>query len=430
MTTQINVRVTGGGVVGQNKRDAEANRQSLRNREEQAVTISGAQRGIIQVNGQTVSAPPGKARRSEYVKEKPAANRFDDIPLGHVWHDYWRAYGDTATTDDGSFANGVTDVGNYWAMLEYAVTVESVDEGFIKDIVTSRSNAVTSVRSSSLDRAVSAPIRPRFLALPVTSTSFILICMGYRLGYNEESSLIVYQERIPDYGPWTEAQFREYVEDGGNVQTRYSAFTNTSFKERYFNAYICTNTSVREIGVPEAMQPILDLLNPEPLADELSVVVHPNPPYNNPNFTVSYTRYYAPIGDGIVPRLGGEDCDPGIFISLYNFAIDNDLTPPYSLPSIDRRRFFFNDEARLVYDTSDPEWLFAYLTGPTIDEEQAQSTPRYDYRYAPSITEPPDFEESTPVRRQHTYFTTGGAPPDACINLCLALGFAPSDLTP
>jgi hypothetical protein len=76
MTTQINVRVTGGGVVGQNKRDAEANRQSLRNREEQAVTISGAQRGIIQVNEQTVSAPPGKARRSEYVKEKPAANRF------------------------------------------------------------------------------------------------------------------------------------------------------------------------------------------------------------------------------------------------------------------------------------------------------------------------------------------------------------------
>lgn len=234
MTTQINVTITGDGIVGQSRQNQEANRDSLRRREDEAVTIRGAKRGIVTVNGQQIAAAgQPKSKRPGFAREKPAAyrsgrRRFAHAAITYRFNyptSYWRIY-------CGNFSTYLQD--------QYAF-------------------------SPLADSVPTGDFYLEYIHFPISGDRCLIVVMG--------------------------RPREEYY----NENTNTAGFRSRAYISK---AYIVTEFTVRETIITDSLQSLLDILNPPSQAEDQvefepdGVNTSPFPPRFIYNAADGYVGYF------------------------------------------------------------------------------------------------------------------------------------------
>jgi len=422
--TEINVTVGPATLLQQSRQQVEANRWSRAEQDAQKRTEAAA-RAARQQQDQQGAQRYGDPSRPRLQRQKPAAFRFDEAGLSHFWINNRRGVESNITgagENDGVITSGdIEGSSTGWYALTQSVTTYYLEENVVADIVSSDGSKTTQLQApSNVPRG--GNISSGYIALPVGPGIFILIAGGYRI--TEQTSYAkVYYAQVSFAPGTTDTQIRSYFLARPSTG-RVVSFSASSSRQRFLNAFICSQSSVRAIGIPNKMQSVLDFILPEPDAIQKTTLVYPNwPSSSGGSYQYSYTSY-IPAG-GILDHNG----DPRVFTSINEAAVDNGLPPLINTGSPVYQRFFYPDSLRTIEDPAVANWLAAYKTWQTDDPSQAISSPRHDYRYPRSITEPPDFG-TWQQRRALLDITTLGASSSYCRQMCLALGFSAADLTP
>ena len=435
MTTNINIKVSDPHLISINKIDIAQNRDThVLGEEQTSLQQKAAAKRQTQLAAQGKrpdgSSKTGGSKRSPLEREKPAAFRFPDlISISHYWYDPYL----TDTTDvtgygfsDGTFTSGTSDDGGSWVQLTKSISISSFTELVIKDIISGDGRVTTQLRSPSQARTTtSSTYGSRILVLPVSQVAFILIATGYRYSSNFNGSAIFRAGFAPGSQAWSENYTRSYIQSNPTALRFTSVGTADGSVQRFANAYLCTLKGAREIPLPAKLEPILDFINPAPRQSTNAITVYPNYPAN---FDNSYVATY-PSYTGVYPSLASGDpiCDPRVFNDINRVAFDAGMAPLIDTGTPNYKLYFFRDFTRFGDSNT---WLYAYKTNITDDEAGSQMATKYDYRYARSITEPPDFDPSHPWRREHIPVSTLGVNSSYCIAMCRALGFSDTDLKP
>jgi hypothetical protein len=375
---------------------------------------------------------PSTRRLGQSRRDEPAASRLDDlVTLGHVWYDNWVTDSDSIQGTgyyDGVYSTGYLPPsagGGPYAAITRTVIGENVNESIIKEVLSANGGVVTQLRANYRDRSA-VSFDPRYIALPLGPGAFLLVTMGYRFTFNYEltSKLVV----ASNDDAWSEVEMRIYADQHPEAFRVTDVASTSRSKQRFFNAYVCTQTAVREVSVPAKLQPLLALLNPEPSEATGVFTVYPNWPDYTGSYTVPYNPYYYEYGT--IPSLAESFCDPRIYATLNTFATDNGVDALLTPGSPAYKLFFYDDGSRTNTDVTEATWLYAYYTNRTDDYETSVSAPRYDYSVARGVTEPADHTTIYSARRRKLDYSTLGASAAYCQAMALALGFSSADLTP
>lgn len=528
MSTQINVTVGSGGLPDKAKQQQEAARlaQLERERTRRVEAEAKAQREAKQAdegkrpNGQPqFGVPPQKPR----PQDEPAAFRSGQgLNLGHLW-----SFGDTrqdikstgiySAESNGSSRTVADDLrgrtnnlllgcgdGISWSTVEnvgYDGAPSLPSDTFFVNQVTPRI-PVSFISPPTADNfhvgrrkggsAVNTAIRFFDLALPCGKGNFIYI-YGFSSiwdSFETEASYAAkaryvqsdpfqtideypffgffnpqtgsYQSELPDT-----LSLIKFVE--GSIQT--IDFTGYRGKERRFSAYVCNNSSIRQINIPTGIEALLNGVCPEPVDATRTVSIYS---FGDPDGTFVHNIYSIPNPAFSVSGNTGLKVDvfDALIYTPQLFKSINDniqFTDPGNIKTIPEKLF------RGLADRSDGAWsLFKntsqqppypwmsnfYREGSTFyyalwaNKNEEPNLQIYDPAYAPTwagFPRPKRVPKATLKLKDNRIPRNGSGDniygpqyynneqlkivwdwddPAYCRSMCKALGFSDTDLTP
>jgi hypothetical protein len=319
VSTQINVTVGSGGLSDKARQLQTAARQAqLEKERQQRLEAEGTEQRNAKLEAEG-RAPDGSllygARfKQPEIDRRPAANRFGQgLNLGHLWKfgDIRRRVTSTgilSATGGGSSFTLTNDLrssqydlllgcgnGNQWEVFTDIGTTgapplpaDTYSGSITGERVLRPTFPPTAFNFNTGTReggsAVDSDTRFFEVALPCGSGNFIYIYGFASIWSAFETSALygvqaIYTAEPPDYGgspdDWPFTGYQSPFSPGillPEVPDRLEIFSSGSVsftgyrgKQRRFAAYICNNSSIREISIPSGIQPLLDQALPEPV---------------------------------------------------------------------------------------------------------------------------------------------------------------------
>lgn len=520
MGTEINVTVGPQSLKDRNRQETDANRfrkveQDAQQRTQDAAT--DARRQQLAQQGLTAdgAAQYGNPSRLEFLRQRPAAFRFGKG--GSVCHFWWLA--DTINLD-----NSV-----YGGFLESAQSAIASGDGTVVEQIQYGTSQKASLPPLNVDETVYSAVESLTFSITRADTCFEQYYNGVYyppsvyywltdypqcsaayvsngVGCNQETKTIVSSRNVVitrrlllnqkghfarsrllalptgngtcivfllhQYQWWTDCRYND---------TGYGYGAWFSDANRGTEAYVCSNTAIRSIEIPQKMKLILDIIHPAYTTGTNTINYtgkthsqttipasasgcpvpfttfyylnlqgfwnnglgsydyswHPGPitgyvttTYTSELFTYTYYQqndssyWYYSYEEGL-QALG--PITPSVFARLHNISEFVDGSQIRLFPSNKSWLVELDDEAPTKYS-------YGFYSVPGVfpgTDESGFVNENLKYRFEISDDLHPDFPDPNTPEFDASFFTVWDwGDPAYCRQMCLALGFSPADLTP
>ena len=433
MSTEINITVGPQSLKDRNRREVDANRFRLSEQEAQKRTEAAARESRQSALPQPVQRSGGT--QSSFIRDKPAAWRRPVSPLGHIWADNLRvSFSEPSGFAENEWINNlsfsfVENVLLPYALNEFSANTNVVNSyGNVTGFLIS-GNGLLSVPVSSVANAERTTGNGNnLIILPVVKDTFIIITLDWYY-FNQLARLYKYGTIITSEqgGPGLtteEADLPPLFSSAwviSNVQQSTGGFVTS-------RAFVCNQRKIRQINIPTALNPLLQILNPPLSTITFNITTYPYtlryeerfppsyrvPDRSRPETVVVTETIRASAGVGPLSGSG----TVAVFKALNELAVSNNLSPPIN-PSLIKE--FPNSSIEVDSENSE----FTSTINKIAYKQGNTPLPRLSYRYLSST----EFPDSTGIARFLGNSWDAGKSA-YCRAMCKALGFTDADLTP